>query len=328
MLTILQLLLKSMHRSHQIWRVVFLTLFFLLLGSVLFAWQEHVAWFTGLYWAVTTATTVGYGDVVPTNTIGRIIAMGTMVTTIPLAGYLLSLMASNATEIRLRKVLGLERLEDLRQHVVIVGFNSRAQVVLEELALSGKMQVVVANVDSTLLPNHVRLVKGDPTEETTLSRAQPHKAEMAVVTADTDGDILLSAIALHHLAPQLPIIALAKSPKVAAALEDLGTSVSVSADQLLGHTLAKSMEAPHAGQLLLKLVDCPEHQIQEIPVNAKQVGQKLSAVRDMPDAVVLGLVHESTVRLGLAQDPIIMPGDALLVMAAVDKHPQKNSGPA
>ena len=35
--------------------------------------------FTALYWAVSTVTTVGYGDVVPVTTMGKILAIGLMI---------------------------------------------------------------------------------------------------------------------------------------------------------------------------------------------------------------------------------------------------------
>jgi hypothetical protein len=39
-------------------------------GGALFAWTQHIAFTTGLYWAITTATTVGYGDVIPHDPAG------------------------------------------------------------------------------------------------------------------------------------------------------------------------------------------------------------------------------------------------------------------
>ncbi len=45
---------------------------------------QHTSLVTGLYWACSTATTVGYGDVVPRTASGQLLAIGVMVTAIPL----------------------------------------------------------------------------------------------------------------------------------------------------------------------------------------------------------------------------------------------------
>jgi len=65
-------------------------------GGALFAMTQHIAFTTGLYWAITTATTVGYGDVIPHNPAGRLVASAVMLTTIPLLASVFALVAGAA----------------------------------------------------------------------------------------------------------------------------------------------------------------------------------------------------------------------------------------
>ena len=53
-----------------------------------FAVTSGVSYWTGLYFAVTTATTVGYGDVSPRGGAARLIAVLFMLTAIPLLGMI------------------------------------------------------------------------------------------------------------------------------------------------------------------------------------------------------------------------------------------------
>lgn len=55
----------------------------IIVGAVTFAHFEHLSFATALYFAIVTAFTVGYGDVVPHAGPGKITAVILMSTTIP-----------------------------------------------------------------------------------------------------------------------------------------------------------------------------------------------------------------------------------------------------
>ncbi|MHB8283028.1 MAG: ion channel, partial [bacterium] len=57
------------HRS-ELLRILIILLAILLIFAFLFSHYENISFFKAFYWAVTTASTVGYGDVTPTNNIG------------------------------------------------------------------------------------------------------------------------------------------------------------------------------------------------------------------------------------------------------------------
>jgi voltage-gated potassium channel len=100
---------------------------------------------------------------------------------------------------------------------------------------------------------------------------------------------------------------------VGEALRDLGIHQAVSADELVAHTLAKSLEAPHAGDLILQLVDSEQHSLREISADPELVGRALGSVRSERSGLVLGLVHQGRVIMGIGEDPTVGAGDQLLV---------------
>lgn len=203
----------------------------------------------------------------------------------------------------------------LTGHTVILGFLAETKIVLSELRLARESVVIVANLDDGLLPSDVPLIKGDPAEESLLERAHITDAKQALVTAPTDGEVLEIAIAVRHLAPHLPLIVSTRSEKVSRALHDLGIPLTVSTDDLLGHTLAKSLEAPHAAQLLLRIVNSDAYCIQEWPVKEEWVGLPLSEVRSRHGGFVLGVAQQDDVILGVERDPVMVADSFLLVLA-------------
>lgn len=62
----------------------------ILIASIIYAFAEHTSFWNGLWWAIVTATTVGYGDVTPHTLLGRLVAIILMFTGIGLIGTLTS----------------------------------------------------------------------------------------------------------------------------------------------------------------------------------------------------------------------------------------------
>lgn len=268
---------------------------------------------TGVYWAIVTAATVGYGDVSPKNPAGRVVAVLVMLTAIPLLAAVFALVTGAAAVAGLRRILEMEHPFPAGSYRLVLGSHPAVHGVLDDLAETGQDVVLVADVDQAKMPKHVHVVRGDPTMADVVHAARPEGAQQALITGGTDSDVLVSAVLLRKRAPDLPLTALVSSPSVREALRELGVHQVISADALLAHTLAKSLEAPHAGDLIDHLVDSDEHDLVEVEAGTEVQGRPLSAIRNERDGLVLGLVHDGKVTLGIGDDPVIAAGDHLLV---------------
>jgi voltage-gated potassium channel len=310
---IFALLVSKLKRSQAI-RLVLVGVVCLLGGAAGFAATQHVSFGTAVYWAITTATTVGYGDVTPKNAVGRAIASLVMLTTIPLFASAFALFAGAVAATHLRRLLTVVRPEPSGEEVVIYGGDPVVPQVASALSRAGRRVIVVSDAPLGELPDEVRVLARDPTSEESVRRSHPERAAELLVTGRSDADVLVTAVLLRQVAPAVPTVALAHSAPVCQALRELGVPVQVSADELVVQTLTKSLEAPHAGQVLLRLVESNGYRMREVPVAAEEVGRPLSQVRAGRQGLVLGLVRDHEVRIGITEDPVLGSGDQLVVV--------------
>lgn len=285
-------------------------------GAALFAVTQDVSFGTGLYWAIVTAATVGYGDVTPHDSVGRIIAVGVILTTIPLLGAVFALVAGLAAVVQIRRFFGMEHGLPEGRFSVVYGEHAAVPRIVEELVASGRKVALVADVDPSEVPPGARLVAGDPTSDVVIRKSRPDRAEDALVVGSDDGDVLVTCVALRAAAPDLPIVALANSPKIAQALRELGVHQTLASDELVAHILAKTLEAPHAGDLLLRLIDSERYRLEETVVGDDLVGRPLKDLELGRPAIVLGLIRNGTVMLVLDADVVVRSGDALVTVVA------------
>lgn len=311
MLLLLRLIKVSRRRHVLVLIASLITV--VVVGAAVFAATQHIPFTTGLYWAITTATTVGYGDVTPHNASGRFVASAVMLTAIPLLGVTFALLTGAAAAAGIRRILQMRTDFPTGSYRLVVGSHPTVPAIIEELAKADDAVVLVADVDPASVREDVHVVRGDPTDPATLRRAHPAGAQHGLVAAPNDGDVLVIAVLLHELAPQLQLSALSSSGPVREALRAIGVSQTVSVEELVAHTLAKSLETPHAGDLLLRLVESEQHKLTELEAGTADVGKPLSGLRQDRDGLVLALVHKGVVDLGISTDPLVAAGDCLIV---------------
>lgn len=307
------LLVSRLTRS-QAGRLVAAGVVCLLGGAGAFAVTQHITFWKAVYWAITTATTVGYGDVTPKNSAGRAIASLVMLTTIPLFASAFALFAGAVAATHLRRLLAVVRPELTGGEVVVYGSDPVVPQVAATLSSSGRRVIVVSDVELADLPDGVRQLRADPTSDQAVRRSHPERAAELLVTGVSDADVLVTAVLLRELAPGVPTVALARSAGVCRALRELGVPVQISANDLVVQTLTKSLEAPHAGEVLLRLVTSPGYRMREVPAGPEDVGQPLGQVRGRRQGLVLGLVRADEVRIGVTEDPMVQSGDHLVVL--------------
>jgi voltage-gated potassium channel len=85
---------------------------FVAVGAAFAAVEERSLW-DGLWWAFVTVTTVGYGDVVPATTAGRILAIGLMLGGIGFLLVLAGALVAHFVSVEAEEREVLQRIDEL-----------------------------------------------------------------------------------------------------------------------------------------------------------------------------------------------------------------------
>lgn len=168
----------------------------------------------GTYWwyFLVTSATVGYGDVFPASTGGRIIGAYVIVGGIVTLTLLFTQLAGALQSIRGRRLRGVVPL-DLSDHVVLLGYwPGRTERIVAELTAEGRFQVALCawdDVPENPMPDHpaVHFVRGDLTHEDVMTRACVQRARTAVIDGRDDNETLAIAVAIDHANPDIHLVA-------------------------------------------------------------------------------------------------------------------------
>ena len=138
----------TLSQSELVRSLLFLTLL-ILTGTLTYATTEGWSILNALYATVITITTVGYGDLTPQSTAGRIFAIGFTLLAITLGGYAFTHLSAHAIQrreymvaVRYRRKL-MNRINALQGHYILCGADWLGTRIAEDFNLAGVAFLVI-----------------------------------------------------------------------------------------------------------------------------------------------------------------------------------------
>jgi voltage-gated potassium channel len=225
---------------------------------------EDKNWLDATYMSVITISTVGYGDLVPLTPGGRIFAIAVIFFGVGTALYLLSLVAGDVLEGRLREFYHrssmMREIHKFRNHVIVCGAGRFGCVVVEELIRAGR-QVVVIDSDPNLIPDlesrGVEYIIGSAADDEMLESAGIRHADALVVGVSDEADSVFITLSARELSPQIRIHARGESEAAGRRLRRAGADYVSSPFQMGGMRTAASILRPSVVDFLE--ISLPNH---------------------------------------------------------------------
>jgi len=201
-------------RRENLHRIILIILCVLFLGSGAFVYfEKNIGFIDALWWSIVTMTTVGYGDISPETTGGRIVGLIVMLMGIGFLGLLTATIASAFIENKLMRNKGMKPTL-VKDHYIICGWNFRGLEIVKELRADAKSKnaaiVVIADIpEKPVDDDNLHFVKGDVSADS-LALANASEAQVAIVLSDDlldvyarDAKTILKTLTIKYQLPNL-----------------------------------------------------------------------------------------------------------------------------
>ena len=284
--------------------------------------QEH-SWVTGIYWALTVMTTLGFGDITFHSDLGRLFSIvvlltGVVLLLIVLPFVFIRFFYAPWMESRMRLHAPRAVPHGTQGHVIMCSLDSLATALLARLRLHGITHYVIEPDPLKAAQLHidgVPVVTGGVEDRATYEALEVAQARLVIANcADTSNTNI--TLTIRDLSPQVSIAAVAEREQSIDLLELSGSNHVLSLKHRLGEHLANRVNAGHLhchvvgrmGDLL----------IAEFPVhNTPLVGRSLRNVQ-LREAFGLNVVAvwERGCMVPVTPDTILADGSFPVVMGS------------
>jgi voltage-gated potassium channel len=304
--------------------VVYLLAALLIFGVSGYMLIEGWTFLEALYMTVITMATIGFSEVRPLSTEGRIFTLALIVFGVITATYSISKVIELLTSAELQEQLRQRRrrkaLAQITQHCIICGFGRMGRSLANEMkARSAPFIIIDQSGDVIEKCHHLGLpaILGNAADERILREAGIERASSLVAAANSDAENVFIVLTAKSMRPDLQVIARCNSEASIPKLERAGAGTVISPYAIAGRRVAQLLTHPNVTSFLDGVLEFGGEQmrLEEFIISPHSPLAGLTLREAQLNVTVLAVSHPEQTRLAHPNsDTKLLSGAAIIVM--------------
>jgi len=281
---------------------------------------ESLSLIESVYFVICTMTTVGYGDVVMTSPVGMVFSMVMALSgVIMLFALLFPFVVMPLVEKQIRGELPTRAPKKLENHIIICGYNTMVESLVNELEDHNKSFIVVDEDEGqirSLLNDGIQCIFGDPGREDVLEAAGICRARLLIANQNDEKNASIILTAKESCNTE--ILAIVDDKSNSDYLKYAGANRVISPKSLLGSFIGRKAVAPLIDRIINSTTFMDDLEITEFPIypgsSLLNKSLKESRIRDLTGANIVGIWKGGELSLNIRSYDIIKRNSILLVV--------------
>ena len=289
------------------------------------------------YMTIISLTTVGYAEIHPLSTAGRLFTLALLMVGVGLILLVVTRINETLIEGNIRKLFGRRRMDQtiarMKDHFIICGYGRLGQKIDSILHSRGMDTVIIersTGVTSAMEEKGLKYILGQATDDEVLKTAGIGSARGLVAGVNSDADNVYIVLSARELRPDIFILARTTDPSARRKMLRAGADRVVSPIEIGARRMAQSILQPNVTDFLdLAMADDRHVQVQmeELPVGPRSAlaGRliKDSGIRADLNLIIVAIKSpDGLMHFNPGPNDIIEIGATLIAIGPMDKLKQ------
>ncbi|MBP6062593.1 MAG: NAD-binding protein [Fusobacteriaceae bacterium] len=306
-------------------------------GTFGYIYIENLTFLNALYMTVITLSSVGFSEVTPLSTEGKIFTIFVILSGITIFLYLLGVITSIILEgffIDYIKGVKMKKLiNNLEKHTIIVGYGRTGENLVDNFIKNNTPFVLIENsldaIDRFKIKYPLKnflYICGDATDDQTLIDAGIKKAATFIPVLSNDADNLFTTMSAKFLNPNLNIIARVNDNHNSAKLKKAGANVVLSPHEVTArriYNLATENNILTFTDFMENYQNTKDITLSKVKIchSSPVIGKNLIEL-EIPKKtglIIIGIGHDNYVNFNPDPHTVIDEGNTLLTMGTFNQ---------